>query len=187
MEIYLIRHTTPQVNKNICYGQTDLDVDPMHFEKELKLIQSQLPNDIDYFYSSPLKRCVVLAEQLASSFESDKRLMELDFGEWENKSWNSINQMELNQWMRDFVNEHPPQGENFISLYKRTRFFLETLLKTPQKKAAIVTHAGNIRSAMSYILDLPLENSFRIHLNYGAVVHIQLEADKRLCKLISIQ
>lgn len=26
MKIYLIRHTTPHIEKGICYGQTDLDV-----------------------------------------------------------------------------------------------------------------------------------------------------------------
>ena len=26
MEIFLIRHTTPKIEKGICYGQTDLDI-----------------------------------------------------------------------------------------------------------------------------------------------------------------
>jgi len=34
MEIYLIRHTTPDVAKGICYGQTDLDV-ANTFEEEV--------------------------------------------------------------------------------------------------------------------------------------------------------
>ncbi|MEM9897397.1 MAG: alpha-ribazole phosphatase, partial [Bacteroidota bacterium] len=28
MEIYLIRHTTPEISKNICYGQSDLELSP---------------------------------------------------------------------------------------------------------------------------------------------------------------
>ncbi|MCZ2102171.1 MAG: alpha-ribazole phosphatase [Chitinophagales bacterium] len=187
MEIYLIRHTTPIVDKGICYGQTDLDIHPIQFEEELTHIQSKLPEDITHFYSSPLKRCVTLTQRLTTDFETHKRLMELNFGAWENKKWDEINKTELNQWMADFVNIHPPQGENYITLYKRTLNFLESLLQTSHKHVAIVTHAGNIRSILSYILGLPLENSFRIHLDYGAVVHIQLEVDPSLCKLVSIQ
>jgi len=40
-EIYLIRHTTPKVEKGICYGQTDLNLaDTFEQEKEriLKII-----------------------------------------------------------------------------------------------------------------------------------------------------
>lgn len=187
MEIYLIRHTSPNINKGICYGQTDLDIDPIKFEEELSIIQSKLPRSIEQFYSSPLKRCVALTQRLTSGYETDKRLVELNFGEWENKKWDDINSMELNSWMADYVNIHPPKGENYKTLYQRTKDFLEMLLQTSHKKAAIITHAGNIRSIISYILDLPLENSFRIHLDYGAVVHIQLESDLCSCKLISIQ
>lgn len=186
MEVYLIRHTTPDVSKGICYGQTDLEIDKTNFAEDLKTIQSKLPNDIGLFYSSPLKRCVILAQKLSSNFKTDARLKELNFGKWENKNWNDLKQSELNSWMADFVNAHPPNGENYMKLYERTVKFMETLLQTSYKKVVIITHAGNIRSIISYVLDLPLENSFRINLNYGTVINIQLKDDKNLCKLISI-
>lgn len=187
MEIYLIRHTTPIVSEGTCYGQSDPDIDPVKFEEQLPVIQSQLPDDIDRFYSSPLKRCVALTKRLASDFEIDKRVMELDFGKWENTKWNDIDDDELNQWMSDFVNTPVPEGESYLALYKRTVHFLEMLLQTPQRKTAIVTHAGNIRAIISHVLNLPLENSFRIHLNYSTVAHVQLEADHTHCKLFSIR
>lgn len=187
MEVYLIRHTTPDTIKGICYGQTDLDIEKALFMEELKIIQSKLPNDIEQFYSSPLKRCKILTQNLANDYKTDTRLMELNFGLWEHKSWNAIKPAELNHWMADFVNAYPPEGENYQELHKRTTQFIETVLKTHHSKIAIVTHAGNIRSIISHILDLPLENSFRIHLNYGAIVHLQLENDKFMNKLISIQ
>lgn len=187
MEIYLIRHTTPAIAKGICYGQTDLDIDKKRFAKEAKSIQNKLPKNIEAFYSSPLKRCQLLAEKLSNDFKTDKNLMELNFGKWENKSWKEINQTELNPWMEDFVNIPPPEGESYAELHQRSIIFVDSLWSSPYKKVALITHAGVIRSIISEVLGLTLENSFRLHLNYGAVVKIQFEKDRRFCKLISIQ
>ena len=63
MDIYLIRHTAPLVDKGICYGQTDLDVTDS-FEAELEQIRPHIPGDIKKVYSSPLQRCLKLATAL---------------------------------------------------------------------------------------------------------------------------
>lgn len=187
MEIHLIRHTTPDIVKGICYGQTDISLKENGFAEEVKTIQSKLPNGIECFYTSTLQRCEKLTQQLTSNYTVDSRLMELHFGDWENKPWNELNQEEINSWMNDFVNIPTPNGENYTDLHERTSNFIKALLKTDFKKIAIITHAGNIRSFISWALDLPLENSFRIELAYGTVVSMKLNKDKCFNKLISIQ
>jgi alpha-ribazole phosphatase len=186
MEVYLIRHTTPNISKEICYGQTDIGINETLFQQELQLIQSKLPNDIEQFYTSPLQRCKILAEKLNPDFILDERLKELNFGDWENKGWNEIEQNGLNKWMQDFVNIKTPNGENYIDLNNRTQSFISEILKLNLQKIAIVTHAGNIRSFLSLVLSLPLENSFRINLNYGSVVSIELDKLEFNNKLNSI-
>ena len=42
MEIYLIRHTTPNIEKGICYGQADLDITETFLE-EVEAIKPHLP------------------------------------------------------------------------------------------------------------------------------------------------
>ncbi|MCY7291695.1 MAG: histidine phosphatase family protein, partial [Ferruginibacter sp.] len=120
-------------------------------------------------------------------YTEDYRLAELNFGDWENKKWNEIDEEQMHIWMNDFVNISPPNGENYKNLHERTSNFIEALLETDYHKIAIITHAGNIRSFMSWALDLPLENSFRIELAYGAVVVLQINKNKNFNKLISIQ
>ena len=44
-EIYLIRHTTPEVEKGVCYGQTDLNLKNT-FPQEAKRIKEITPNTI---------------------------------------------------------------------------------------------------------------------------------------------
>ena len=86
MEIYLVRHTTPEVGKGICYGQADLSLSGS-FELEMQRLKNFLPKTFDIIYSSPLQRCRQMASILANEVEYDSRLMEMNFGDWEMKSW----------------------------------------------------------------------------------------------------
>lgn len=187
MQVYLVRHTTPDIAKEICYGQSDLEINTQVFEKELKQIRSKLPLDIEKFYTSPLKRCEKLCESLSLEYEIDPRLMELNFGEWELKEWETIPKIELNPWIEDYVNLSPPKGESYQTLHNRCIDFLEDLTQIPYKKVAVITHAGNIRSMISHLLGTSLENSFRIQLSYGMVVEFKLNKELSWSKLISMQ
>lgn len=186
MEIYLIRHTTPQIEKGICYGQSDIPLNLDLFETEFDKIMSALPKDIEHVYSSPLKRCTVLANKLSQSVTLKPDLMELDFGDWELQKWADLTSTAFNAWMEDFVSLPTQNGESYIDLHARTRRFLDFVLQQKHNKIAVVCHAGNIRSIISYLLDLPLANSFRLHLNYGSVVQASLFENKNFNKLISI-
>lgn len=86
--------------------------------------------------------------------------MELNFGNWENKNWNEIDQNQLNGWMQDFVNISPPNGENYKDLHLRTESFINEVLKTNLQKIAIITHAGNIRSFLVLYYLCPLKILF---------------------------
>jgi alpha-ribazole phosphatase len=174
MEIYLVRHTTPAIEKSICYGQLDVDVDHKSFKSELKEIRKQIPSLPVKIYSSPLKRCLQLASSLGVEVQQDERLMELDFGKWENKKWSEIDENELNSWMVDFVNTRAGRGESYYQLNDRMKNFIQELLTHDHKTAIIVTHAGNIRSILGQVLGLPLENTFRLHVNYGGVLHLTI-------------
>ncbi|ETN95947.1 alpha-ribazole phosphatase [Zhouia amylolytica] len=179
MEIYLIRHTTPKIEKGTCYGQADIDLDE-NYLTELKKIKDQLPKNYKSFklYTSPLKRCSILAEDLMQPIILENRLKELNFGTWELKKWNDIENNELNPWMDDFVNVKVPNGESYIDLQRRSLEFLEELLSS-KKNSIVVSHAGVIRVILSHINQIPLEDSFKIKIDYGAVFKI-IYAQNRL-------
>ena len=180
MEVHLIRHTNPAIEKGICYGQTDLPPEEHLFEKEFVAILKKLPKQFDKVYSSPLQRCSKLAAKLSKDPVFDNRLMELNFGEWENKSWDKIEPTSLSVWMQDFVNEKAGGAESYAELHQRIVSFMEELQTTEYKNVVIITHAGCIRSFISFVLDLPLENSFRIALGYAEVIRIALAEES--CK-----
>ncbi len=175
MELILVRHTTPKIEKGICYGQADIEVTDT-FTEELKTILADIPvNDANtVYYSSPLKRCKVLAEKLSKRILFDDRLKELDFGDWELKAWNNIEETPLNVWMNDFVNQPTKNGESYVDLHKRTTALLEEIKLKNHSRVVIVTHAGVIRSLSSYIDNTLLKDSFNLKLDYGAIIKFNL-------------
>lgn len=178
MEIYLIRHTTPKVEKGICYGQADLDITETFLE-EVEAIKPHLPKEGVKVYSSPLQRCKKLADALFADFDIDihEDLMELNCGQWELQPWNDIPKAEIQPWMDDFVNVRVPQGESYVDLHNRVvnRF---NKIVAKQESAVIVAHGGVLRSILSHITATPLKESFdAFTLHYGCVVRIDVSED----------
>ena len=177
MEIYVIRHTQVAVAKDTCYGQSDVPLADT-FLDDVSTYKNQLPHDFDAVFCSPLLRCRALAEALEfPNIIFENALMEMSFGDWEGKKWNDINQEALNYWMQDFVQVKTPNGENLATLFERVRLFLDNLRKEKHQKVLICTHAGVIRCIWAYLLQLPLQNIFKIPVNYQEIFVFRLSQD----------
>ena len=177
-EIYLIRHTTPAVEKGTCYGQADLDVTESFFD-EAALIKQYLPAHIQSVYASPLQRCSKLAQHLFPSHNIlfHDELKEINCGEWELKKWDDIPQEIVMPWMNDFVNVRIPGGESYLDLFERTTTIFESIA-AKKETAAIVSHGGVLRSILSHLTDTALIESFNIFkLQYGCVVKLHVHED----------
>jgi len=165
LDLYLVRHPEPKLEKGVCYGQTDLMLVEGAIEKVLVQIKDKLPHSLP-IYSSPLKRCSALAEKLGP-YETDRRLMELNFGDWELQKWDDISPMELESWMMDYMNQRPPNGENGNDLHARVGDFLEELENKP---TIIVGHLGVFRSIYAHVNKIPLQQAFeKFNMSYGEV------------------
>jgi alpha-ribazole phosphatase len=176
MEIYLVRHTETICEKGICYGQSDVAIlEP--FDEIFSRIVSELPSEAVIF-SSPLKRCAILAKHIREniktiSYQEDNRLKEMNFGDWELKKWDEIPPQELNPWMEDFVNIRVTNGESFTQLHERVGLFFNEILKINQP-IIIVAHAGIIRSILCHQTSLPLKDAFNNKVDFGEVIRIEL-------------
>jgi alpha-ribazole phosphatase len=185
--IYLIRHTTPAVARGMCYGQTDLDVTET-FSEEAAAIRQYLPGTIGLVYSSPLKRCTLLAKELFPdrSVQLSPELMEIHCGEWEMCAWDDLPPEQVGPWMADFVRVRIPGGESYLDLHERVTRCWESVSREnggsrPAADAregtpgdiAIVAHGGVIRSILSGITGVALIDSFKAFtLHYGCVIRV---------------
>lgn len=173
--IYLIRHTTPAVPKGMCYGQTDLDVTES-FAAETAAIRRQLPASITSVYSSPLRRCSMLARNLfpGRPLQLMDGLMEIDCGQWEMRAWDELPPEEVEPWMADFVRIRIPGGESYEDLRLRVGGCWSTIrAEKGPGDIAVIAHGGVIRSILAGITGTPLLESFKAFaLHYGCVVRL---------------
>ena len=172
MELYLIRHTTPLVEKGICYGQSDVPL-AESFDAEWEVIRPGLPAGVTGVYTSPLSRCRRLAERIAQHcavpLHDDDRLRELNFGRWEMQPWNDIPEPELSAWMNDYVHVPCPGGESYAQLIGRVASFVASLRAGAPGRAVVVTHAGVIRSGYAVLHGLSPEAAMARKVAYGEV------------------
>ena len=174
--LYLIRHTTPRIAPDTCYGQLDIDV-AGSFEEETISIQRWLP-PVELIITSPLQRTHRLAEHLAHTqrceLRSDARLMEKHFGSWEGKAWNDIARSEIDAWAADVLNYAPLGGESAQQLTQRTQIFLRDVAQLPQQNIALIAHGGSIRAMLAQMADVPVTDTLNWQIGYGAVIGLRV-------------
>lgn len=179
MKLYLIRHTKVNLPAGICYGKTDVGL-ANTFEEEKNLIIQKLTGlKFDKLYSSPLKRCALLAKFIANQHLKvcyDKRLMELNFGDWEGKTWNDIEKTDYaKKWFDNFTDVPCPEGESYKNLINRAKDFLDDLRKDKTiNNIAIICHSGIIRAFYSILNQVEPKESFNLKLDYGQIIEIEL-------------
>ena len=177
MKITLIRHTRVAVETGICYGWSDVGVAPS-FETEASRVKENISNEqFDIVYSSPLSRCRKLAA-FCGFHEPilDDRLKELNFGEWEMKSWNELSSDPRSEaWFKDWVNNPTPNGESLQDQYDRVSDFLNELRKSGLQKVCLFAHGGVLTCARVYAGEYPLQDAFKNVPSYGAIVKLALD------------
>lgn len=176
MDVYLIRHTSIDIEPGVCYGQSDIDVS-QSFPEDSTEVRSKLPASAveAVFFSSPLQRCRKLASELTSKkIHLDERLEELDFGEWEGQKWDDIESERLKEWMDDFVNVPCPDGESYREMNERVIDWWEEIIGEDYETIIVVTHAGVIRCLLTHVLGISYSNGFRLVIDWGHISSISV-------------
>ena len=135
--------------KGRCIGQTVIETTISDIEAVQRAIETA-PFQPDRLFSSDLPRCATLAQGLAETWSiplnTEPQLREMNFGEWEGRSYDAIDAEDGQRWRAwcsDWRNTSPPGGESLDSFVTRIRGWLDQTHIAPND--AIVTHAGVIR------------------------------------------
>lgn len=165
MRTFLIRHPKPDIDAGICYGRSDLGLteDPMLRAAALRPL---LPDDASV-WSSPLRRCLALAQALHAAPVIDERLLEMNFGHWEMRRWEEIPRAEIDAWAADPVGYTPPGGESPGAM----RIRVAAVLRELPDAAVVVAHGGVLRVAVAELVGV--ENWHMLHFDFGSVSLIE--------------
>lgn len=171
MDLYLIRHTQPQIEAGLCYGESEVPLAPTS-ATDCATVAARL-SALEAVWTSPLARCRTLADAIGAHARLapvvDQRLCELRFGEWEGRRWETIDREESERWAADYWKVAPPGGETYRALYERVGMALADILACPAQRVAVVTHAGPIRAALAYCLQLEPQHYPDFKLEYGGI------------------
>ena len=190
MKIYFLRHTTLDIEDNIFYGQTDVDVSS-NFTNEVSIIKKKIDEESINLkklsiISSPLKRCVKLATALQLPFKIDSRIKELDLGEWEMKLMSTIPKVEIKKWQENLMEYKIPNGESNRDFLKRLNEFLKDILKSDQD-VLLVAHAGSINGMISILTKEPFDKLVKNYwekIKHGSLTSIQINKKNVIIEFI---
>lgn len=157
MSIYLIRHGKTRANEQHLYcGSTDLSLSAGGREELLSLRYAIAP---ERFVTSGMKRTEETLQILFGKvpFSVDTRFREVDFGDFEMKSYEMLkNDPAYQAWLTGNNESNvPPGGESGAQM---TRRVLRALRDIPDG-TAIITHGGVIAAIMASLF--PREGKHR--------------------------
>lgn len=159
MRLVIIRHGITQGNIEKRYvGQTDMSLCSEGVKQIKDNAESGMYPEVDMLFISPLKRCRETASIIYPYMEPIviENLKEMDFGDFEGKNYNDLNDNPVYQAFIDSNGELAfPNGEDKQSFAKRISSALNEVAQTAAannaRKVACVAHGGTTMAACSVL------------------------------------
>ena len=180
-EIYLVRHGDLDKGPGRCYvGQMDFPLSPLGIRQANALRDVLSTVRFRRIVSSDLIRtrttADIIAEKQMAKIDTDPAFREISLGDWEGLSFEAVMERYPEEYAnrgKNLPDHRPPGGENFRQLGDRAWPAFSRLAAKPMAEQGngpllLVTHVGVIRVLLCRILNLPLENMFLLHHDYGA-------------------
>ena|GEM_PF-87155 len=186
----LVRHGHTEVADNgIVAGFNDVKLSTRG-KASLASLGATIQNlQFDTYYASDLIRAQQSMELITSApYIIDERLKELNFGDWEGKSWNDVHNEQpeaLNTWSTDWVNNRPPNGETFGELAVRCESWLDERLLEENNTTLVTSHGGSIRALLCVALKLPLSSAMQFEIDHASVTKLELSDTGNRCLFVN--
>ncbi|WP_439868325.1 alpha-ribazole phosphatase family protein [Pseudomonas syringae] len=141
--------------------------------------------------SSPLQRCARFSEELAQrlslSLHLEPGLQELHFGDWEGHSPAQLMETDaegLGLFWADPYAFTPPNGEPVLDFSNRVLSAVERLHQAyAGERVLLVSHGGVMRLLVAQARGLPREQLLQVVVGHGALLSIQVAADRVLTEI----
>jgi len=186
MILIVVRHgeTDGNVEERL-QGVTDTPLNEKG-RRQAKSVAKRLKDyDIEVIYSSPLKRALETAKEIAKfhpnvKFVVDKDIKELNLGVWEGLTIDEINKKypgEYEKRAKDRWNHKIPGGESYKEADVRVKRFLNKVLEK-RKNAIIVAHGAINKLIFKNLLKKPFEEVHRDFYHNTSVSVFDVEFKK---------
>ena len=178
-QLVLLRHAQAELHGRFCgHSNPGLSIEGQREIPHIIGRLSSMPPSV--VWSSDLRRAEQTAAPIAKHFgialQTSSSLREMNFGLWEGLTWEEVEvqfPQDARAWSKSFPRGRPHGGESFDEFQKRVVTELERLLKEPEHRVLIVTHAGFIRTAVAAALGMPDDQILSIGVDYGVATVLQ--------------
>jgi broad specificity phosphatase PhoE len=186
-EIILIRHGETEWNaSNIFRGRADVDLNETGLRQAEQLGEYLSSEEIDFIYTSPLKRAVRTAGAIARpqniEVNTIENLIDFDFGEWQGLTLVEVQEKypELYQdWLDTPEQVGMPGGESLASVRDRAMSFLQdAVMRCGEGKVALVSHRVVLKVIICALLGLENSRFWNIKMDTGAITRLVFDGDR---------
>lgn len=177
--VYFIRHgETIAQTRGLFSGKSDLPLTENGRKQASALSLRSDLSEIRTCISSPLSRCRETASIVfrGSRVVFDEDLAEIDFGDWEMKTWQEISEKypeKAEKWSRQEDDFCFPQGESVKAFFERIKRvagkIVEYALSDENHTIAVFAHGGVIKSLICRWLGIPPEKHFHFAADIASV------------------
>ncbi len=174
--IYLVRHAShDRLGKTLCGRMPGVVLGESGLAEAAELSERFASEPLAAVYSSPLERARQTAEAIAAlqnlTPEIDEDLNEIDFGEWNGRSFEALHGDDAwRRWNRARMHARPPGGETMLEAQVRAARFLSSAhAQHPEGAVVAVSHGDVIKAALAHVLGLPLEFHHRLEIRPASI------------------
>ena len=181
MRLIWIRHGETQWNSEFrLQGTSDVALSKLGIAQSQRLAAA-FRGELHKIYASPLGRTRSFAAPLAKRYNMAPtivvELREMSFGRWEGLRYEDMDrtmQQHFEAWCLDPVTVCPPDGEAATEVSKRVRIAVDKMTAVMQNEetAAVFTHGGVIRVAVTALMGLPPVTAARLRIDTGSITVI---------------
>lgn len=177
--IVFARHGQTALNRGgRLQGRLDAPLNELGAEQASRLSRELAAVPVTRIVASPLQRAVATAEAIAAphglAVETDERIIELDYGEWDGVPLASVPAAAWTEWRADPAYT-PPGGESLQAVTARVAAFLEDCLG--QGVTVAVSHVSPIKAAVCCALGIDEQASWNMHLGVASITRIGARPD----------
>ena len=182
-KIIIIRHGAIDNKYRGRYiGATDVPLSEKGLEESAAIGQYIANIDCDHIFASPMLRVkqtleTALAPGKIKNVEYMENLREINFGDWEGKSFSEINEQypnEVNNWTETSHKFGFPNGSNLDDFHKGIELFKKTLLETPGETIMVFAHGGGILALICNILAIKKDKMLAFKVDRGSISTFEL-------------
>lgn len=152
-------------------GQTDIALNAQGLEQAHEAAERLKEVPFEIAFCSPLIRAKRTAETIIGdrkiTLTADERLRELNFGPWEGVDIRTIKDAASQPFTNPGSYVPPAGAESFAQLYKRSGEFVDQVLlplEGTYETVLVVAHGGVNRSILNPVLNIPVDDFWRMHM-----------------------